>query len=77
MISKKDLKQKYQNDTRYETFKRYSNGEFATECKKDERIDTIYKNSNVELPSLETQKIGLSDNNVVSSYTFLSNNDNV
>lgn len=40
-------------------------------------IDTIYKNSNVELPSLETQKIGLSDNNVVSSYTFLSNNDNV
>ena len=43
MISKKDLKQKYQNDIRYETFKRYSNGEFATECKKDERIDTIYK----------------------------------
>ena len=40
-------------------------------------IDTIYKNSNVELPSLETKKIGLSDNNVVSSYTFLSNNDNV
>ena len=40
-------------------------------------IDTIYKNSNVELPSLETQKIGLSDNNVVSSYPFLSNNNNV
>ena len=35
MIGNKDSKQKYQNGIRYETLKRYSNGEFATKSKKD------------------------------------------
>lgn len=41
-------------------------------------VDTIYNDANVELPSLETRKIDLANNSdMVSSYTFLSNNDSV
>lgn len=41
-------------------------------------VDTIYNNANVELPSLETQKIDLANNSdMISSYTFLSNNDSI
>lgn len=40
-------------------------------------IESVYKNAKVELPSLETTKIELSNNDILSSYTGLKNNDNV
>ena len=40
-------------------------------------IKTIYSTSNTTLPSLETMKIDMSDNNTVSSYTSLKDNSDV
>lgn len=40
-------------------------------------IDSIYKNANVELPSLETNEIDMSDNDTVSTYTGSQDNSNI
>ena len=40
-------------------------------------IDSIYKNANVELPSLETNEIDMSDNYTVSTYTGSQDNSNI
>ena len=40
-------------------------------------IDSIYKSANVELPSLETNEIDMSDNDTVSTYTGSQDNSNI
>lgn len=40
-------------------------------------IDSIYKSANLELPSLETNEIDMSDNDTVSTYTGSQDNSNI
>lgn len=40
-------------------------------------IKVVYKNANVELPSIQTNEVKLDDEGLVSSYTGLKNNDKV